>query len=154
MLCVIVALGALMISCGLAVSALGSVWALYAGHGLMIGLGNGAMYAPLLIYVSRWFDRRRGTAIALISSGQYIAGIVWPTVFSRGIAELGWQEMMLAYAAVVLIVIPPMLLLLRPVPSQAIAQAGAGLAQLSLLGACKPGKARKIAPWTQKVSTT
>ena len=124
---VIVALGALMIACGLAVSALGSVSALYAGHGLMIGLGNGAMYAPLLIYVSRWFDRRRGTAIALISSGQYIAGIIWPTVFGRGIAEFGWQAMMLAYAAVVLIVIPPILLLLRSVPVQAIAQAGAGL---------------------------
>src|SRR6516225_5213073 len=93
----------------------------------MIGLGNGAMYAPLLIYVSRWFDRRRGTAIALISSGQYIAGIIWPTVFGRGIAEFGWQAMMLAYAAVVLIVIPPILLLLRSVPVQAIAQAGAGL---------------------------
>ena len=124
---VIVALGAMMIAAGLAVSALGSVWALYAGHGLMIGLGNGAMYAPLLIYVSRWFDRRRGTAIALISSGQYIAGIIWPTVFGRGIAEFGWQAMMLAYAAVVLIVIPPILLLLRSVPVQAIAQAGAGL---------------------------
>jgi MFS family permease len=124
---VIVALGAMMIAAGLAVSALGSVWALYAGHGLMIGLGNGAMYAPLLIYVSRWFDRRRGTAIALISSGQYIAGIVWPTVFGRGIAEFGWQATMLSYAAVVLIVIPPILLLLRPVPVHAISQAGAGL---------------------------
>ena len=28
------------------------------------------------------------------------------------------------------------------------------LAQISLLGPCKPGKARKISPWTQKVSTT
>jgi MFS family permease len=120
-----VALGALMIAGGLAMSALGSVWALYVGHGLLIGLGNGALYAPLLVYVSRWFDRRRGTAIALISSGQYIAGVVWPTVFGLGIEELGWQAMMLAYAAVVLVVILPTLLLLRPVPVQSIAQSGA-----------------------------
>ena len=50
---------------------------------------------PLLIYVSRWFDRRRGTALALISSGQYIAGIVWPSVFERGIEQFGWQAAML-----------------------------------------------------------
>ena len=66
-----VAIGALMMTAGLALSTLGGLFPLYVGHGLLIGLiGNGAIYAPLLIYVSRWFDRRRGTAIALISSGQ------------------------------------------------------------------------------------
>ena len=38
-----------------------------------------------------WFDRRRGTALALISSGQYVAGAVWPPVFERGIAAFGWR---------------------------------------------------------------
>ena len=64
----------------------------FVGHGLFIGLlGNGAIYAPLLVYVSRWFDRRRGTALALISSGQYIAGMVWPTLFEQAIARYGWR---------------------------------------------------------------
>ena len=88
-----------MMAAGLALSAAGSVWALYVGHGLLIGLvGNGAIYAPLVVYVTRWFDRRRGSALALISSGQYIAGIVWPSVFERGIATYGWQTTMLAYS--------------------------------------------------------
>jgi len=113
----IVALGAIMIAGGLAISAIGSVVAIYVGHGL-IGLGNGAIYAPLLIYVSRWFDRRRGTAIALISSGQYIAGVVWPSVFGRSMTAFGWQATMLSYAAVVLVVILPTLPLLRPMPVQ------------------------------------
>lgn len=114
----IVALGTVMMACGLALSTLGSLWALYVGHGLLIGvIGNGAIYAPLLIYVSRWFDRRRGAAIALISSGQYIAGVVWPAVFEQGIARFGWQNTMLAYAAVVLAVIPPFLFLLKQPPA-------------------------------------
>ena len=84
-----VMIGAIMMAAGLAVSSIGSVWTLYVGHGLLIGLvGNGAIYAPLVVYVTRWFDRRRGSALALISSGQYIAGIVWPTVFERGIASV------------------------------------------------------------------
>ena len=107
-----------MMAAGLALSATGSVWALYVGHGLLIGLvGNGAIFAPLVIYVTRWFDRRRGSALALISSGQYIAGVVWPSVFERGIALYGWQTTMLAYSAVVIAVILPLALLcLRPSP--------------------------------------
>jgi len=114
-----VAIGAVMMAAGLALSSTGSVWALYVGHGLLIGLvGNGAIYAPLVVYVTRWFDRRRGSALAFISSGQYIAGVVWPSVFGRGIAVYGWQTTMLAYSGVVIAVILPLTLLwLRPSPA-------------------------------------
>src|SRR5262245_41852878 len=116
-----VIIGACMIAGGLALSSLGMVWALYIGHGLMVGLlGNGGVYPPLLVYITRWFDRRRGTAIALISSGQYIAGVIWPTVFERGITALGWQMVMLAYAATVLVFLLPATLLLRPPPLPAV----------------------------------
>src|SRR5689334_20361224 len=95
--------GALCMAGGLALSSLGSIWALMVGHGLLIGLlGNGALYAPLIVYVSRWFDRRRGAAIALISSGQYIAGIIWPTLIGLGIAHYGWQTTMLGFGGIVL----------------------------------------------------
>lgn len=113
-----ITIGAGMIAGGLALSSTGSIWALYLGQGLMVGfLGSGGVYPPLLVYVSRWFDRRRGTAIALISSGQYVAGVVWPTLFERGISSLGWQAVMLGYGAVILIVILPLALLLRPPPA-------------------------------------
>jgi MFS family permease len=113
----VIAIGAVMMAAGLAISTIGGTIPLYLGHGLLLGLiGNGAIYAPLLIYVSRWFDRRRGAAIALISSGQYIAGIFWPSLFERGIAAYGWQTMMLGYALVVLVGVLPWLPLLRAVP--------------------------------------
>jgi MFS family permease len=113
-----VLIGTVMIACGLALSSTGHVWALYVGHGVLIGfLGMGAIYPPLVIYVSRWFDRRRGTAIALISSGQYIAGVVWPTAFERLIAGLGWRITYLGYAGIVLLgVLPIAVLFLRSAP--------------------------------------
>ncbi len=108
--------GALMTALGLAVSAIGKVWALYVGHALLIGfLGGGALYPPLLIHVSRWFDRRRGTALALISSGQYVSGVIWPTVFQHWLGWFGWQATMLCYALAV-VAIAPLALLLRPAP--------------------------------------
>jgi MFS family permease len=76
----------------------------------------------LLVYVSRWFDRRRGTAIALISSGQYVAGVVWPALFERIIASLGWQTLMLGFAVLVLVTILPATLLLKPTPLPLVPQ--------------------------------
>jgi MFS family permease len=112
-----VAIGACMIAGGLALASTGSIWALYVGFGLMAGfLGSGGVYPPLLVYVSRWFDRRRGTAIALISSGQYVAGVAWPALFERGMANFGWQAVLLAYAVLVAVVILPGALLLKPTP--------------------------------------
>ena len=94
-----VAFGAVMIAVGLALSSLGPSWPLWVGHGLFIGLiGFGGINAPLYVYVSRWFDKRRGSALALISSGTYLAGALWPPVFERAIAALGWRETMLWYA--------------------------------------------------------
>jgi MFS family permease len=109
--------GASMTALGLALSAIGQTWALVLGCAVLIGLlGNSAHFPPLVTYVSRWFDRRRGTAVALISSGQYIAGVVWPAVFERGISAFGWQATMLGFAVVVAGAIVPLALFLRSPP--------------------------------------
>ena len=100
--------GALMIAAGLALSTLGPPWPLYVGHGLFIGLiGIGGINAPSYVYVSRWFDRRRGSALALISSGSFLAGAFWPSIFERAIAYFGWRHTMLFYAAIELVLIVP-----------------------------------------------
>src|SRR4051794_30232068 len=121
--------GAAMVAAGLAISTLGSPAALYVGHGVFIGLlGNACINAPLYVYVARWFDRRRGSAVALISSGQYLAGTVWPVLFSRGIEVLGWRGMMLGYAVLVVVILPTALAVFRPPPEAAAAGPAAGLA--------------------------
>ncbi len=121
--------GGLMAAAGLAVATIGGAWGLYIGYGLLLGLlGNGAMNAPLMTYVSRWFDRRRGTALALITSGQYVAGAVWPTVFELGTAHYGWRATSMAFGVLEAIVIVPLaLIFLRAPPRQPEAgSAGAG----------------------------
>jgi MFS family permease len=116
--------GASMIAVGLCVSTLGAGYPLWIGHGLFMGLiGNAGLNAPLYIYVSRWFDRRRGSALALISSGSYIAGAVWPTIFDRAIAAYGWRTSMLAYAALEVIVITPLAAIFFHAPPESFARA-------------------------------
>jgi MFS family permease len=101
--------GALMIAMGLVLSTFGPPWPLWIGHGLFIGLiGLGGINAPIYIYVSRWFDRRRGSALALISSGSYLAGALWPPVFERAIAGFGWRQTMLWYAVAEIVIVVPL----------------------------------------------
>ncbi len=138
--------GALMMAAGLALSATGHIWAIYVGHGVLMGLlGNGAIYPPLVIYISRWFDRRRGTAIALISSGQYVAGVIWPWLFERSMARFGWRATMLGYGAIVLAAILPLAaLFLRP-PPEAAAPRASGAARR---GAPRPAPVLGLRPRT------
>ncbi len=126
-----VAFGAVSIAVGLAISSLGEPWHLYVGHGLFMGLlGNAGINAPLYVYVSRWFDRHRGSALALISSGSYIAGSLWPMIFERAIAHVGWQTTMVGYALLEAIVVVPLaIFFLRPapeIPASADGAAGTG----------------------------
>jgi MFS family permease len=113
--------GALMIGLGLAISTLGAPWPLWIGHGFFLGLiGLGGINAPMYIYVSRWFDRRRGSALALISSGSYLAGAMWPPLFERVIAEFGWRQTMLWYAMVEIAVIVPLAAIYFRMPPEVI----------------------------------
>ena len=101
--------GAVMIATGLALSTLGPGWQLYVGHGLFIGfLGIAGLNAPLYVYLCNWFDLRRGSALALVSSGAYIAGALWPSAFERAVAYFGWRQTMLFYAGLQIVVIVPL----------------------------------------------
>ena len=110
--------GASMIAAGLALSTFGPSLPLFVGHGLFIGvLGLGGINAPFYVYVSRWFDRRRGSALALISSGSFLAGAIWPSIFERAIAYAGWRQTMLYYAlAELLLIIPAAVIVLDAPP--------------------------------------
>lgn len=113
--------GALMVALGLAISTLGPHWPLWIGHGLFIGLiGLSGINAPLYIYISRWFDKRRGSALALISSGSYLAGALWPPVFERVIGTYGWRSAMLWYAAAEIIVVVPLALIYFSHPPEVV----------------------------------
>jgi MFS family permease len=118
--------GAAMVCVGLMISSVGGPWNLLIGHGLFIGLiGNGGINAPLYVYVSRWFDRRRGSALALISSGVYIAGAMWPPIFERVVAAVGWRQTMRTYGLLEMAAIIPLAaIFLRAPPKTPRRQSG------------------------------
>ena len=114
-----VVFGAIMTGAGLMLASAGGSWQLLAGHGVLLGLlGAGAINVPLIIYTSRWFDRRRGSAVALVSGGQYIAGALWPPCIALGIATVGWRPTMLVFGIITaLTILVSALCFLRPPPA-------------------------------------
>jgi MFS family permease len=61
-------------------------------HGVLIGfLGCSATFAPLVADTALWFNRRRGIAVAICASGNYLAGSVWPPILQHFFESAGWR---------------------------------------------------------------
>ena len=69
----------------------GSIWIFGLAHGLMGLVGASATFAPLLADTALWWNKRRGIAVAICASGNYIAGALWPPIVQRGVETLGWR---------------------------------------------------------------
>ena len=95
-------------------------------QGLLIGAGSSVTFGPLLAHVSMWFARRRGIAVAVVASGNYFAGAVWPPIVQHFTEVAGWRS---AYAGIGVFVLAAMLplalLLRRPPPAHHATAAGA-----------------------------
>jgi len=64
-----------------------------AAHAILIGLlGSSATYSPLLADTSLWWVRRRGIAVAVCASGNYLGGAVWPTIVQHFVESHGWRQ--------------------------------------------------------------
>ena len=70
----------------------GSIWLFGLAHGLMGLIGSAATFAPLMADTALWWNRRRGIAVAICASGNYIAGSFWPPLVQYGIEHIGWRN--------------------------------------------------------------
>mgnify|MGYP001815340338 CR=1 FL=1 len=103
---------------GLAMAS-GSIVALSMAQ-LLIGFGTSVGFGPLIADISHWFMKRRGIAVALVASGNYLSGAIWPILLAGILEDSGWRT---AYAvlagATLVIVIPLAFALRRQVPESA-----------------------------------
>lgn len=114
----VVMLGSCMLAAGYMLAGLApSLLVFTLAHGLLIGLlGASATFGPLMADASLWFQRRRGIAVALAASGNYLAGVVWPPLLHWLVTAHGWRTAHLVIGAVCLCTMIPLALLLRARP--------------------------------------
>lgn len=106
--------GAVLLASGYAIASMAPNLPVFVlAHGLLIGLGASAAFGPLIAEVSHWFLRRRGIAVAICASGNYVAGAIWPPLVQHLIETVGWRQAHLTLAIVLLLTIVPLALTLR-----------------------------------------
>ena len=104
-----------------------SIWQLALVHGILMGLcGTSVMFGPLMADISHWFVRRRGIAISIAASGNYIAGTIWPPILQAMIASIGWRHAFMIVGVLCVVAMLPLVLALRRRPAgHALGQMGA-----------------------------
>ncbi len=107
--------GSLMLASGYVLAGLsGALWQFCLVHGVLIGLlGSSLTFGPLLADISKWFMRRRGIAVAICASGNYVAGAFWPPVVQHLTEVAGWRATYIGIGVFCAVTMLPLTLLLR-----------------------------------------
>src|SRR6056297_355835 len=90
----------------------------------IIGFATACSFGPLIADISQWFMKRRGIAVAIAASGNYLSGAIWPLLLGTLAGDASWRWSYTALAILTLLIMPPLALMLRTrVPAEAIAAA-------------------------------
>lgn len=112
--------GLFLIVFGQFMTSLGTTyWQILLAQGVCLGSGMGLLFLPTTAILAQYFTTRRALAIGLASTGSPLAGIVFPIIFSKLLARLGfgWATRVIAFILLGLSVIPVVFMKTRIPPS-------------------------------------
>jgi MFS family permease len=88
----VAALGAVGVASGFVLAGVsGGIVGFALAQGLLGLLGIASTFAPLLADTAQWWNKRRGIAVAVCASGNYLAGTLWPPIAQWGVTQVGWR---------------------------------------------------------------
>jgi len=107
-------IGTASLSAGYLLSGISPTLFLFALTHILIGIGASVTFAPMMADLSHWFTKRRGIAVAMAASGNYLAGAIWPPIVQYMSSSLGWRQTQFWIGLFVLIAILPLTFVFRP----------------------------------------
>lgn len=107
-----------------------TLWQFYGLFFVAGFLGAGALFAPIIAHVGKWFASGAGLALGIASAGQALGqgGVPFGTAVMIG--SLGWRGTLATMGVVSLLTLMPLSLLLRPSPEVKVATASGGTAPI------------------------
>lgn len=92
----------------------------------VIGFGTAASFGPLIADISHWFRKRRGMAVAITASGNYLSGAIWPILLAGVLREFGWRGVYQSLAIITLVIVIPLAIVLgrRSMAAAVVRQGG------------------------------
>ena len=110
---------ALTIGVGFALAATSGSIAVLSALQFVVGFGTAASFGPLIADISQWFYKRRGIAVGIAASGNYLSGAIWPLLLSGILSDHGWRTVYLVLAVLTVLLVTPLALVLKPRVSEA-----------------------------------
>lgn len=107
------AASAVLISVSYLVAALSPTIMILSIVQFAIGFGTASCFGPLIADISQWFFKRRGIAVAIAASGNYLSGAIWPVLLNSMAQGEGWRWIYTALAILTIVTVLPLTLLLR-----------------------------------------
>ncbi|MGL5446179.1 MAG: MFS transporter [Rhabdaerophilum sp.] len=103
---------------GFALSSYATNLVLFSALHFLVGMGSGAGFAPMMADISHWFVKRRGLAVVIVASGNYLAGALWPLLMNQLMPIYGWRGTYMIIAIVCAITVIPLAFVLRRKPEK------------------------------------
>jgi MFS family permease len=102
----------------LLMSQVNALWQLYLFYGVIVGIGMGGLWIPLISPIVRWFEAKRSMMTGIVISGLTIGQLIAPLVISRLIVAHGWRFSYIILGGFVMLMIVILSQFLRPGPGQ------------------------------------
>lgn len=99
-------------------SQVNNLWELYLFQGILIGIGQGAVFSPAMASIARWFQKRRAFMTSLVTAGQGLGSMAMAPLAAEGIIRYGWRDTYIILSVVVFISMIACALLLRRDPAE------------------------------------
>ena len=126
-------IGAVALSIGyISAAEANSLWQFTAAQGVLIAFGGAASFGPMVADVSHWFTRRRGIAVAVAASGNYLAGTVWPPLVQHFVQSIGLRGTLTGIGVLCAVTMIPLALMLRRRPPAHVASVSTHVSTASL----------------------
>ncbi|MCA0406260.1 MAG: MFS transporter [Proteobacteria bacterium] len=114
-----------------------NLWLFSGAHLFLIGVGAGTGFAPMMADISHWFVKRRGLAVVMVASGNYLAGTIWPLFIKTLLPIYGWRATYIAIGIIIAALVVPLAFAFRRRPSHAVmaaaeVQSGAARGELGI----------------------
>ena len=94
----------------------GSSWQLFITYSLLLAMGTGALFVVPMSTVSRWFDKKRGLALGMASSGVGLGPLVMAPFATYLIASFSWRVAYIVIGLIAWLIVIPLSRLLRGDP--------------------------------------
>ena len=92
----VVALGGVFLGCGIiATSQVSAKWQMYLFYGFIAAIGMSSAFIPCNATVVKWFQRKRGLALGVASSGSSCGILLCPPLAAMFIPHYGWRPVYL-----------------------------------------------------------